>query len=88
MAACSMPRTHADDNKGPCVRKILFNTHGFTEQVREWPETIGKQMAKTKRHATWKFIKSVKQKSTGFVGTEEVVDMLSQALTNIKKHGQ
>ncbi|KAG9950878.1 hypothetical protein KCU85_g3309, partial [Aureobasidium melanogenum] len=78
----------AHPDLGPCVRKILLNTHGFTEQVREWPETIGKQMAKSRRRATWKFIKSVKQKSTGFVGTEEVVDMLSQALTNIKKHGQ
>ncbi|KAH0152155.1 hypothetical protein KCU67_g9944, partial [Aureobasidium melanogenum] len=78
----------AHPDLGPCVRKVLLNTHGFTENIGEWPKVIGKHMSKTERRDMWKRIRVIKSESTDFVETPEVVDLLSQALSNLKKHGQ
>ncbi|KAG9841228.1 hypothetical protein KCU68_g8734, partial [Aureobasidium melanogenum] len=78
----------AHPDLGPCVRKVLLNTHGFTEKIGEWPKVIGKHMSKTECRAVWKRIRVAKHESTDFVETPEVVDLLSQALSNLKKHGQ
>ncbi|KAH0123399.1 hypothetical protein KCU66_g8233, partial [Aureobasidium melanogenum] len=78
----------AHPDLGPCVRKVLLNTHGFTEKISEWPKVIGKHMSKTERRDMWKRIRVVKSESTDFVETPEVADLLSQALSNLKRHGQ
>lgn len=88
MVACHIERTLADDVQGPCVRKVLLNTHGFTEKIGEWPKIIGKNLSKTKRRTLWKRIQAVKSESTDFTETPEVVDLLSQALSNLNKREQ
>ncbi|KAK6002064.1 hypothetical protein QM012_001702 [Aureobasidium pullulans] len=78
----------AHPDLGQFVRKVLLNTHGFTEKIGEWPKTVGKHMSKAERSAKWKRIRVIKRETTDFAETSEAVDLLSQALSNLKQHGQ
>jgi hypothetical protein len=80
-------RMHADRYQGPCVRKVLLNTHALSDEIKKWRQTKGKKMSGTKRDAVWRRIQTISKNYRDEAMIDKMFSLVTQALSNFKKHG-
>lgn len=86
-AICRVYRTRSDCCLGHCVRKVLLNTHNFGPSIKNWRNTKGKKIPKTKRDALWRRIVSIDNDFSDKARIDKKLNLMKQALSNLKKHG-
>lgn len=80
-------RTRSDCCQGPCVRKVLLNTHSFGQSIQNWRNSKGKKMPKAKRDALWRRIVSIDNDFSDKAMINKKLNLMKQALCNLKEHG-
>lgn len=84
---CRVIRTRSDCCQGPCVRKVLLNTHSFGPSIKNWRNTKGKKMPKAKRGALWRRIVSIDKDFSDKAIIDKKLNLMKHALSNLNEHG-
>lgn len=86
-AICRAFGTRSNCCQGPCVRKVYFNTHSFGQSIQNWRNTKGKKMPKAKRDLLWRRIVSIDKDFSDKAMIKKKLNLMKQALSNLKEHG-